>query len=72
MYRKNKGNANQNTTTETGNETAANFVSNPSSVILQTADLIVENTSCKKQAKIKVLPIKALNEHMLLKELKVI
>ena len=72
MYRKNKGNANQNTTTETGNETAANFVSNPSSVILQTADLIVENTSCKKQAKIKVLSIKALNEHMLLKELKVI
>ena len=52
---RNKGNANQNTTTETGNETAANFVSNPSSVILQTADLIVENTSRKKQAKIKVL-----------------
>lgn len=34
---------------------ATGFVSNLSSILLQTADLIVENPSCTKQAEIKVL-----------------
>ena len=45
---RNKRNENQNTATETGKKNATSFVSNLSSVLLQTADLIVGNTSHTK------------------------
>ena len=38
-----------------GNQTSTNFASNVSSILLQTANIVLENPNNKKQVKTKVL-----------------
>ena len=55
MHRKKQGECKSRNSNRDWNRNRNKHFSNLPSVLLQTDDLIVENTSCKKQAKIKVL-----------------
>ena len=54
----------QKTDSKISTESSTNFASGVSTVLLQTADLIIEGATCVKQVKIKVLFDQVLNEVM--------
>ena len=53
--RKGSTDGSQKTDSKNSTESSKNFASGVSTVLLQTADLIVEGTTCEKQIKVKVL-----------------